>query len=98
MAHSHVELPRVAEATARAVKMYPNDEDVVYYTGRIMIVAASLDPEEVRNHHGMVGEDALNVAIVTCAVAVGTIEVHIHGQAWNAYLLENIFPRLRERA
>ena len=98
VAHSHVELPRVAEVTARAVKMHPNDEDVAYYTGRIMIVAASLGPEEVRNHHGMVGEDALAVAIVTCAVAVGAIEVHIHGQAWNAYLLDKIFPRLRERA
>lgn len=98
VAHSHVELPRMAEVTVRWVKMHPNDQDVAYYAARIMIVAASLEPEEVRNHHGMVGEDALAVAIVTCAVAVGTIQVYIHGQAWNAYLLDKIFPRLRARA
>ena len=95
---SHVDLPRVAEATARWVKMYPNDRDVGYFAARIMMVAASLEPEEVRNHHGMVGEDALNVAIVTCAVAVGAVEVHIHGQAWNAYILNSLFARLRVRA
>jgi hypothetical protein len=93
VAHSHVELPRVAEVTACWVKMHPNDHDVAYFAARIMMVAASLDPEEVRTHHGTVGEDTLNVAIVTCAVAVGAIEVHIHGQAWNAYLLDKIFPR-----
>lgn len=98
VAHSHVKLPCVAEMTVRWVKMYPNDQDVAYYAARIMMVAASLDPEEVRKHHGTVGEDTLNVAIVTCAVAVGAVEVHIHGQAWNAYLLDKIFPRLRERA
>lgn len=97
VAHSYVELPRVAELTARWVKIHPNDHDVAYFTARIMIIAASLEPQEVRNHHGMVGEDALNVAIVTCAVAVGAIEVYIQGQAWNAYLLERIFPRLRAR-
>ena len=61
-------------------------------------MAAGQVPEDVKMEHGWLGVEKMDVAIVKGAVATQLIEVCVNGNAWNEYVLSNLYPRLRIRA
>ena len=56
-----------------------------------------MEPVEVKKEHGSLGEASIQVAVIKGAVAVQTMEVNVDGAPWNAFILQNLYPRLRIR-
>ena len=103
--HVHARMPqimeeilRLAEMTARWMQMYPHDRNVAYYGAHVLIKCAGQDPDDVTREHGVLGLRDLDVAIIQGAVSTRLSEVHIQGELWSAYVLRNLYPRLRTRA
>ena len=92
------DLPRLAETTAKWMQMHPLDRNVSYYGARILITCAGHEPDDVKTEHGSCGVHSLDVAVVKGAAATRLAEVDIHGEVWSAYVLRNLYPRLRARA
>eukprot|EP00966_Prymnesium_polylepis_P306528 7083167-Prymnesium_polylepis.3 len=90
-------LPVVTEAAARYITLFPTDKDVCCWAAFILTVAAGVEPVEVKKEHGSFGEGTIHVALIQGAVATQTVEVNVDGEAWNAFVLQNLFPRFRFR-
>jgi alkylated DNA nucleotide flippase Atl1 len=91
------ELPRVAEAAARWLRLHSQDGNVAFWAAHVLLYAASCEPRAVGALHGACGVDAVGVAVVQGAAATRRVEVHVRGRPWTAVVLESLFPRLRER-
>ena len=92
-----VELPVVTEAAARFIALFPTDKDVCCWAAFILTEAMGMEPVEVKKEHGSLGEASIQVAVIKGAVAVQTMEVNVDGAPWNAFILQNLYPRLRIR-
>ena len=92
------EIPRLAERTARWMQIHPLDRNVAYYGAHVLIKCAGQDPEDVTREHGVLGLRNLDVAIIQGSVSTRLSEVHIQDELWSAYVLRNLYPRMRERA
>jgi hypothetical protein len=87
--------PRVAEAAVKWMRMHPQDADVSYYGAHVLLKAAGKEPEDVKLEHGAFGRIRVDCAVIEGAVATSRIEVYVRGVAWNAYVLNRLYPRLR---
>jgi hypothetical protein len=90
-------LPLVAEAAARWIQLHPNDSSAAYYCALIIVEAAAVEPTEVKEEHGALGQGNIAVATVKAATATRLVELQVDGVDWNAYILSHLFPRMRVR-
>ena len=88
-------LPQSAEACARWLARYPDDDKIGYWCAHALCKAAGQEPEDVKAKHGTVGCDRVDVAVVAGATAARHFEVQVHGEAWSQFLLDRLYPRLR---
>lgn len=94
-ATSHVNLPSVAEAMARWTTLHPREALLGHYVAHVMVRLGGLEPDHVRAFHSRAGCDALDVAIVTAAVASRVEALQVQGQPWQWFVLGRLYPRLR---
>jgi hypothetical protein len=90
-------LPVVTEAAARFIALFPTDKDVCCWGAFVLTEAAGVESVVLKKEHGSLGEAAIQVAVVQGAVATQTVEVNVDGAPWNAFILQNLYPRLRIR-
>jgi hypothetical protein len=89
------ELPHVAEVTAQWMKQHPQHRSVAYHGAHVLLKVAGIEPGDLKKEYGTFGSERIDVAVVAGAVATSRIEVYVRGQAWNAFVLERLYPRLR---
>ena len=91
-----VETVAVVEATAAAMRRWPNDFLVQDCGAHVISAINGVEPKDIKEAHGELGYNSIAVTSVALAVS-SPPSLHIQGQSWQQLVL-TCYPKLRLRA